>query len=618
MKSLLPHACALLCCAAAEAAAADVLRPLEPGAVKVGGEMGRRIEATVSNNFLALDLEKDFLAPFQGEPEKRRGAYIGLGKLIDAAVHFAAHTGDERVRARKEELVRAIVATQEEDGYIGTLPPEKRFWTPWDIHEMSYLVLALANDHRFFGKRESLAAARRLADLVIEQWAAKPPSEGKPPWGFSLNLGVTGMDNAMLALHAQTGEARYLDFVVADRSLPEWDGPIVVGRWGRFDGHAYSHLCRCAAQLLLWRRRPDDRLLRPSRDALDFMLRGDGMTVTGEVGDHECWHDTQEGATALGESCATAYLLRWLDELLRLDGESSHGDLMERILCNGLFAAQSPDGRRIRYYSPMEGPRSYHDGDTYCCPNNYRRIVAELPGFVYYRAGDGLAVNLYTASEARLELRPGLAVRVAQETDYPSSGSIVLRLDPSTPAAFPLKLRIPRWCGRPALSVNGDRVADAVAPGGFFTIAREWRPGDRVALDLPMPPRLVKGRAAQAGRVAVLRGPQVFSLNRSANPGLAGADLRQLTIVPETLAGPFPDATTRPGGTGCRVKAWKPGALPQGTPPLTLQLTEFADPAAEITYFKVPNPNDALLVDDELMTDGAKRPGPRPRPDSEP
>jgi hypothetical protein len=192
-------------------------------------------------------------------------------------------------------------------------------------------------------------------------------------------------------------------------------------------------------------------------------------------------------------------------------------------------------------------------------------------------------------------------VKLRQETDFPNSGRVALRLEPSQPAKFPLKLRIPRWCGKPSVTVNGAPGAKAPKAGEFFTITREWKAGDRVELELPMPWRLVKGRVAQAGRVAVMRGPQVFTLNRARHEKLAAMDLRLLVIDPASIEGPVKDDTVRPGGMACRVKAWGPGAwYPHGKPNLTLELTEFADPAAEFTCFKVPNPNERQLVEDEL------------------
>jgi DUF1680 family protein len=275
---------------------------------------------------------------------------------------------------------------------------------------------------------------------------------------------------------------------------------------------------------------------------------------------------------------------------------------MERVVYNGLFAAQSPDGRRIRYYTPFEGKRGYFRGDTYCCPGNYRRIVPELPGMITYRSRGGLLVNLYAASEAKAALEAGLTVTVRQETDYPASGRVAIVLEPSRPATFPLRLRIPRWCEAPAVKVNGEAAAEAPKAEAFLVLERVWRSGDRVELHLPMPWRLVKGRKAQAGRVALMRGPQIYGLSRARHPELKDVDLRVVVIDPETVEGPVADDSVRPGGTACRVKAWKPGAwYPFAKHDYTLTLTEYADPGCEAIYFKVPNPGEARFVDDELM-----------------
>ena len=48
-----------------------------------------------------------------------------------------------------------------------------------------------------------------------------------------------------------------------------------------------------------------------------------------------------------------------MDERLRMTGDTHSGDIMERAIFNALFAAQSPDGRKIRYYTPFDGPRTY-------------------------------------------------------------------------------------------------------------------------------------------------------------------------------------------------------------------------------------------------------------------
>jgi DUF1680 family protein len=331
-------------CSASAASAADRLTRVDPRDVKVGGEIGRRIDVTVQNNLLKLKLDEDFLKPFR--QRKAKDGFTGLGILLDATVRLAACTGDPQVLELKRRLVQETIKTQEADGYIGMMAPASRMWTLWDIHEMGYLIYGLTADYEFFHDRPSLDAARKLADYIIARWPAEPQREVGGE--ITTHMSVTGLERTFLTLAAARGDHRYGDFCTGQRGLREWDLDIVRGRWGRIEGHAYAYLAHALAQRQLYRAEPDERLLRTARRAMDFLTNRDGLVISGACGDHECWHDTQSGTTNLGETCATAYLLRTLDDLLRLDGDSRWGDLMERTIFNALFAAQSPDGRRIR------------------------------------------------------------------------------------------------------------------------------------------------------------------------------------------------------------------------------------------------------------------------------
>ncbi len=566
--------------------------------VRVGGEMGRRIDVTVRNNLMVLDADRDFLKPFRDR--KAKDGYIGLGKLIDSWVRLAAYTKDDTVIQRKNEIVEAAIATQEEDGYMGLLIPEQRVWTLWDAHEMSYLVMGLTTDYEFFGSKTSLDAAKKLADYLVTRISAEPDRVMDPTLSFEMP--TTGLAQAFLNLSDRCGDARYKDFAIAREKLNTWNLPIVRGRWGKVEGHAYAYMARCLAQLCLYREQGTPELLSQTRTTLDFLTQKNGLVITGTCGDHECWHDSQEGTINLGETCATAYLVRFMDDLLRLTGDARYGDIMERAIFNALFAAQSPDGRHIRYYTPFDGKRTYFEKDTYCCPCNYRRIIGELPGLLYYRAKNGVVVNLYANSEAEMSLNNDTTVSLKQETEYPNTGKVTVHVNPSKADAFSMLLRIPRWTVNPALTINGEAQAVTAKPGEFQAVEREWKPGDRITLEFPMPVRWVKGRVAQAGRAALMRGPMVYCLSREKNPAVKDMDLRLITVDPATVEGPFPDDSVRPGGQACTVHAWEPGAwYPHAKADLKLTLTEFPDPAGEATYFHAPNPNADGFVDDELV-----------------
>jgi hypothetical protein len=57
-------------CSGSAASAADRLMRVDPREVKVGGEIGRRIDVTVQNNLLKLKLDEDFLKPFRQRKAK--------------------------------------------------------------------------------------------------------------------------------------------------------------------------------------------------------------------------------------------------------------------------------------------------------------------------------------------------------------------------------------------------------------------------------------------------------------------------------------------------------------------------------------------------------------------
>lgn len=580
------------------------LRQADIRNVRVGGEIGRRIQTTIENNLLAIDVDGDFLRPFQERTES--SGYVGLGKLVDSLSRCAAYSGDERLLERRRHVMDATLGAQQPDGYLGMMAPEHRINSLWDAHEMAYLVLGLANDYRYFQEPASLDGARKLADYLMAQLAhTLPPPISAPnsePITPNTRLSDTGLHEALLVLGEVSGDSRYRDHGRDYRYLPGWNQPIVLGRWGAIHGHAYAYLARSLAQLKLYPFSRDPKLLDTTRTALTFLLEQDGLVASGTCGDHECWHDTQSGTSHLGETCATAYFIRWCDTLLKLTGSAHFGDLIERSVFNAMFGAQSPDGRRLRYYTPFEAPRVYYSKDTYCCPGNFRRIISELPLLIAYGAGDGAFINLYTESDVRLDLADGLTLRLRQETDYPNSGEIAVHVEPSSPGEFPLGFRAPIWSKTREVRVNGKSVETVAGPGGFHVITREWRMGDTLQLNFPMEWRFIRGRRTQEGRATLMRGPQIFAFNPERNPAFEGIEPRLTTLDPASVQGTFPDDSVRPGGMACRVSLWKPGTYYPAATPDEAVLTEFADPGAALAYFHVPNPKDERLAEDELTT----------------
>ena len=172
-----------------------------------------------------------------------------------------------------------------------------------------------------------------------------------------------------------------------------------------------------------------------------------------------------------------------------------------------------------------------------CCPSNVVRFLPSIPGYVYAVRDTDLYVNLFLAGKASIEL-DGKPVEVTQKTNYPWSGKIQITVSPKTARQLALHVRIPAWVRgqvlpsdlyryedpTPAawsLQVNGQAV-DAKLVDGFAVLDRQWKPGDVVELDLPMPIRRVLANEQieyDRGRVAIERGPLVYCIEGADHDG---------------------------------------------------------------------------------------------------
>src|ERR1700722_17738198 len=105
--------------------------------------------------------------------------------------------------------------------------------------------------------------------------------------------------------------------------------------------------------------------------------------------------------------------------------------------------------------------------------------------------GDGLAVAAYAPSEVHTKVN-GADVTVTEATDYPFRNRISLAVSTAAPQRFPLHLRIPARTSEPVISISGQK-GDGVNAGTYKRIDREWRKGDRVEIEFPMPVRVIQG-----------------------------------------------------------------------------------------------------------------------------
>lgn len=259
-------------------------------------------------------------------------------------------------------------------------------------------------------------------------------------------------------------------------------------------------------------------------------------------------------ASAYCESCAAIAHVFWQHRMALLKGQAKYADVMELALYNGVLSGISISGDKFFYENPLssKGGQSRRPWiGLSCCPSNLARLIPQVGGLAYGVGEDLAIVNLYMAGEVSLKLNNGANIKLVQQTQYPWEGRVGLTVSPEKAVTFDLCLRIPRWargCPVPSdlyrfadtkplqtkLTINGESVDATPRADGYVHIKREWKSGDRIELELPMPIQRVYSHdkvKENQGKVALMRGPIVYCIEAVDNPG---ADLLSLALSPKT------------------------------------------------------------------------------------
>jgi hypothetical protein len=163
--------------------------------------------------------------------------------------------------------------------------------------------------------------------------------------------------------------------------------------------------------------------------------------------------------------------------------------------------------------------------------------VALVPTFAATTDAEGAVINFLAAGRSALTLRDGRKVEIETRSSYPAEGRALFVLHTPQPGTFSVKIRLPAWAPTAAIQIN-DRPPDSpVRPGEYAILRREWRDADRIALDVPLKPRLLFGDHGNRGKVAFAYGPLILAADDALNPGapigsfrIASADLGRLAI----------------------------------------------------------------------------------------
>lgn len=508
---------------------------------------------------------------------RQEGEFYGMvfqdsdvAKWLEAVAWSLCQKPDPGLEKTADEVIELVAAAQCEDGYLNTYftvkAPEERWTNLAECHELycaGHMIEAGVAFFQATGKRRLLDVVCRLADHIDSVFG---PGDNQLH-GYP---GHPEIELALMRLYDVTQEPRYIALVkyfVEARGTqphfydieyekrgktsywntygPAWmvmdkpysqahqpisEQPVAIGHAVRFVYlmTGVAHLARLSQDE--GKRRDCLRLWKNMARRQLYITGGIGSQSSGEAfsSDYDLPNDT-----VYAESCASIGLMMFARRMLEMETDSQYADVMERALYNTVLGGMALDGKHFFYVNPLEvHPKSLKFNHIYdhvkpvrqrwfgcaCCPPNIARVLTSLGHYIYTPHDDVLYINLYVGNSVEIPVG-NEALRLRISGNYPWQEQVKIVIDSSSPVNHTLALRLPDWCDKPQVTLNGAPVTQDVRKG-YLHISHLWQEGDTLQLTLPMPVRRIYGNPLvrhQAGQVAVQRGPLVYCLEQADN-----------------------------------------------------------------------------------------------------
>ncbi len=481
-------------------------------------------------------------------------------KIFEGMAATYAVTKDKKLDKQMDEAIALFQKVQRKDGYLhtpvlieerwGTLGPEElQKQLGFEKYNMGHLMTAACVHYRATGKTNFLNIAKGVADYLYDFYKKASPDLARNAICPSHYMGIVEM-------YRTTKNPKYLELA---NNLIDIRGTTKDGTDDNQDripfrqqttamGHAVRANYLYAGVADLYAETGEKKLLDNLESIWNdvafrkMYITGacgalyDGVSPDGTSYDptvvqkiHQAYGRPYQlpNATAHTETCANIGNVLWNWRMLQITADAKYADVLELALYNSVLSGVNLEGNKFCYNNPLNvsadlpfQQRWGNEREGYiklsnCCAPNVTRTVAEVSNYAYSLAKEGLYVNLYGSNNLNTTTEEGAAIQLHQQTNYPWDGAIAVTIDKAPKGDYALFLRIPGWSNGASIKVNNKEVTANPVSGSYVKVERQWKKGDVIALNLPMPVELMEANPLveeTKNQVAVKRGPLVYCL----------------------------------------------------------------------------------------------------------
>jgi DUF1680 family protein len=510
--------------------------------------------------------------PFGGWEAKADGKHSTelrghfTGHFLSASAQLYASAGDQEAKAKADEIVADLAKCQQKlgGGYLSAFPTElfdrldslsQLPWAPfYTIHK---IMAGLFDMYTLAGSQDALKVVEGMADWA-DKWSGSKTEEHMQA---ILNVEFGGMAEVLYNLAAATNNDQWAK--AGDRfTKKRFVNPLASRRDELRPLHANTHIPQVIAAARRYEISGDMRF----HDVADFFFYEVSTArtyVTGGTSNGEAWLAQPRQLAAelkmsvsTAECCCSYNMLKLARHLYTWTADPRYFDYYERALLNHRIGAIQPKTGHTQYYLSLT-PGAWktfctEDQSFWCCTGTGIEEYSKLTDSIYWHDDDGVYVNLFIPSELNW---PDKGFGLRQDTRFPEQPRTALTVAVDKPVHLAVRLRIPSWLASgPTVKVNGRPLEATASPGSYLTLARTWKKGDRVELELPM--RLHTESMPDDPKLqAILYGPLVLAgdlgaegLTEQLITGPMGPRVQALPIeVPRFRAAADPASWIKPG-----------------------------------------------------------------------
>lgn len=451
---------------------------------------------------------------------------------LDGLVPLAYLLDDQKLKDKAQEWIEWTIRNQRSDGYFGPVPLKPGFTvikgTQQENREDWWPKMVMLKVlQQYYGATEDkrvLTLMTNYFHYMLEHLPEKP-LDNWTYWGAQ-----RGGDNLAIVywLYSITKDKSLLKLgQLIHQQTFDWTQTFTDNTIRKLNPFPNLHCVNVAQGLkepaIYYQQSKDKKHRDAVREGLSAIRDTHGF-VNGMYGADEHMHGNNP--TQGSELCSAVEMMYSFESILPITSDVFYADYLEKIAYNVLPTQITDDFMRKQYFQQVnqvlitnEGRNFFNDNNGHlvfgttsgypCCVSNMHQGWPKFVQNLWYATADaGVAALVYGESEVSIKVANNAQVKIVEDTDYPFKEEVRFTIHTNLAVKFPFHLRIPLWCKKPELKVNGKQVALNVA-NSIAVIDRVWNNNDIITLNLPMDFVVSTWYNGSAG---IERGPLVYAL----------------------------------------------------------------------------------------------------------